>query len=196
MSTTLEALKLDSVDDLLERVGLGERGAALVARRLMPADDGGDSSPARASGPLAIRGTEGMVVSFPGCCRPIPGDAILGFLSAGKGIVIHTDKCSAVAEFRKHPDKWVQVQWADDIDRSFPVEVRVDSANQRGVLATVASEIADLGSNIERVQVNEHDEETSTMMFLLDVRDRKHLANILRRIRSLPAVMRIQRTGG
>jgi GTP diphosphokinase / guanosine-3',5'-bis(diphosphate) 3'-diphosphatase len=193
MNTTLVALNIASLDELLERIGLGERSAALVARRLVPAEGEAQS---KTSGPLAIRGTEGMVVSFPGCCRPIPGDAILGFLSAGKGIVIHTDKCPAVAEFRKQPDKWVQVQWADDIDRAFPVEVRVDSANQRGVLATVASEIADLGSNIERVQVNEHDEETSTMLFLLNVRDRKHLANILRRIRSLPAVMRVARTGG
>ncbi len=195
LGETLEALNLAALDDLLERIGLGDRSAALVARRLVPAREGETQSP-RAGGPLSIRGTEGMVVSFPGCCHPIPGDAILGFLSSGKGIVIHTDKCSAVAEFRKHPDKWVQVQWDDEIERTFPVEVRVDSANQRGVLATVAAEIADLGSNIERVQVNEHDEETSTMQFLLDVRDRKHLATIMRRIRSLPAIYRITRTGG
>ena len=135
-------------------------------------------------------------MSFPGCCRPIPGDPILGFLSSGKGIVIHHDDCPAVAEFRKQPDKWVQVQWDTDIDRTFPVEIRIDTANQRGVLATVAAEIADLGSNIERVQVNEHDDQTATMVFLLEVRDRKHLANIMRRIRHLSAVLKIQRTRG
>jgi RelA/SpoT family (p)ppGpp synthetase len=195
LDETLKALKLQSMDDLLERIGLGERSAALVARRLVPVVDGAEA-PQRQSGPLAIRGTEGMVVNFPGCCRPIPGDPILGFLSAGKGIVIHTDKCPSVAEYRKHPDKWVQVQWDDRIDRTFPVEVRVETANQRGVLATVAAEIADMGSNIERVQVNEHDDQTSTMVFLLDVTDRKHLATIMRRVRSLPSVMKITRTRG
>ncbi len=194
LDATLKALRLQSLDDLLEKVGLGERSAALVARRLAPDADPTDAQ--RPSGPLAIRGTEGMVVSFPGCCRPIPGDPILGFLSAGKGIVIHTDKCPSVAEYRKHPDKWVQVQWDDKIDRTFPVEVRVDTANQRGVLATVAAEIADMGSNIERVQVNEHDDQTSTMVFLLDVTDRKHLAGILRRIRALQPVMKVARTRG
>ncbi|MCA1798483.1 MAG: bifunctional GTP diphosphokinase/guanosine-3',5'-bis pyrophosphate 3'-pyrophosphohydrolase [Xanthomonadaceae bacterium] len=196
LGETLQALRLGTLEELLERVGLGDRSAALVARRLVPAGEEGEASGARASGPLAIRGTEGMVVSFPGCCRPIPGDPILGFLSSGKGIVIHNENCPAVAEFRKQPDKWVQVQWDTEIDRTFPVEIRVDTANQRGVLATVASEIADLGSNIEKVQVNEHDDQTSTMLFLLAVRDRKHLAGIMRRIRSLPAVLRIQRTKG
>ena len=196
LDETLQALRFDSVDRLLENIGLGERSAALVARRLVPATEGSDGAANRATGPLAIRGTEGMVVSFPGCCRPIPGDPILGFLSSGKGIVIHHDDCPAVAEFRKQPDKWVQVQWDTDIDRTFPVEIRVDTANQRGVLATVAAEIADLGSNIERVQVNEHDDQTATMVFLLEVRDRKHLANIMRRIRHLSAVLKIQRTRG
>jgi (p)ppGpp synthase/HD superfamily hydrolase len=134
-----------------------------------------------------------MVVTFGRCCRPIPGDRILGYLSSGRGIVIHTQSCRNLSEFRKHPDKWIDVQWAEAIDREFPAEIRLEAVNQRGVLATMASEISQLGSNIENVQVDDRDGTSSTLNFVVQVRDRVHLARIMRRLRGMSCVVRVNR---
>lgn len=152
------------------------------------------SSKGQTSRSLAIRGTEGSVVSFAKCCRPIPGDPILGFVSAGRGIVIHTRSCKNVREFKNSPERWVDVQWEDNIQESFPVDIRVDSANQRGVLALVAATIADEESNIENVNIAERDGRFSTMNFTVSVHGRDHLAQIMRRVRALEGVVRIARS--
>ncbi len=187
----------ESLDQLLAEIGLGKRMPLLTARALAP--EGQDEAPevgdsAGESRPLSIRGTEGMVVSFARCCRPIPGDSILGFLSAGRGIVIHTQSCKNVGEFRNKPDKWIDVQWEPQTEGEFPVEVRAQVANQRGVLATVAAAIAEMHANIEHVQMDERDGSHSSLTLLITVTDRRHLARILRRLRHLESVLRIQRT--
>ena len=143
--------------------------------------------------PLAIRGTEGSVVTFAKCCHPIPGDPILGFVSAGRGIVVHLRGCKNVREFRNSPERWVDLQWEKDVEGNYPVEVRVDTKNQRGVLATVAAVISDLESNIENVSIEERDGRFSTLMFTLSVKDRVHLANIIRHVRAIDSVVRIAR---
>jgi (p)ppGpp synthase/HD superfamily hydrolase len=190
---------LKSADDLLEDIGLGNRMPMLAARRLQAGDEIAEpvtESGAMPSGgtPLAIRGTEGMVVSFAKCCRPIPGDRIAGFVSAGRGIIIHTETCKTIADYRNRPEKWVDVEWERDVSGEFSVELRVDVANQRGVLATVAAAIADMGSNIENVGIEERDGLNSTLAFTVTVRDRQHLARVMRRIRHIPLVLRISRT--
>ncbi len=199
----LHEYKLKILNDLLEDIGLGNRMAVLVARRLAPATEGavddkiaGKQARPGPGHPLAIKGTEGMVVTFAKCCRPIPGDPILGFVSAGRGIVIHTDSCNNVAEFRKRPEKWIDVEWASNVEGEFPVEIRVEVANQRGVLAIVAAAIAELGANVENVGIEEHDGMYTAITFTLAVRNRVHLAKILRRLRSISVVVRITRTKG
>ena len=196
----LKQYKLKTLDDLLEEIGLGNRMAQLVARSLSPEAElpGKADKKARRPGarPLVIKGTEGMVVTFAKCCWPIPGDPILGFVSAGRGIVIHTKSCKNVSEYRKHPEKWLDVQWAEKIEGEFPVEIRVEVANQRGVLATVAASIAKLGANIENVSIEEHDGMYTAITFTLAVHDRLHLARIMRRLRALPVVVRISRVKG
>ncbi len=196
LEALLSELGLADLDALLAEIGLGNRIASLIARRLGAAEDPGATADTARAGPLAIRGSEGMVVTYARCCHPIPGDPILGFLSAGRGIVIHTDNCKNVAEFRKRPEKWVDVEWGGSIEAEFPVEVRVDVVNQRGVLASVAATVAGMGSNIENVRMEERDGMTSAMTLLIDVRDRRHLARIMRRIRAMESVMRITRTRG
>ncbi len=193
LAALVREFKLEDSDDLFESIGLGQHLAPLVARRLMPAH-AADSPLKKPGAPLAIRGTEGLVVTFARCCHPIPGDAIVGVLTTGKGIVIHRDECGNLAEYRNQPDKWIEVQWEKRIKRDFPVEIRADVANQRGVLATVAAAIAEMGSNIEHVNQQERDELTSQITFVFGVKERQHLARILRKLRSLPQVMRIQRT--
>lgn len=196
----LETYQYDSLDQLLHDIGLGERMPMLVARQLASPVEEDErsmvSSNEQAMRPLLIKGTEGMVVNFARCCHPIPGDPIIGFASAGRGIVIHTESCKNVGEFRKTPDKWIDVAWEADIEGEFTAEVRVDVANQRGVLATVAAVIADLGSNIENVHIEERDGMTTGMIFALTVHDRRHLARIIRRIRGLSMVMRVARKKG
>ncbi len=185
------------LNELLADVGLGKRMALLVARQLIPQDEETPVASAETSSrPLAIKGTEGLVVSFAKCCHPIPGDPIIGFVSAGRGIVIHRENCKNVADFRKMPEKWIDVEWAVEPKGDFQAEIRVDVANQRGVLATVAATISDLDSNIENVDIEERDGMNTSMSFVITVRDRIHLAQIMRRIRSLSMVMRINRRRG
>jgi RelA/SpoT family (p)ppGpp synthetase len=183
---------LETFDDLMEQIGLGERLAPLVARRLLP--EAARETDPDARGPLSIKGTEGMVVSLGRCCHPIPGDPIMGYLSAGRGIVIHRDSCRNLVDYRGQPDKWLAVQWEKDIGREFFVEIRCDVINQRGVLATVAASIAERGSNIDHVAAKERDGQTSALNFVFSVADRKHLARVIRHLRNMPQVLRITRT--
>jgi RelA/SpoT family (p)ppGpp synthetase len=195
METLLEECHLQNIDELLEEIGLGKRIAPLVALRLLPN---------RASGieemvgknhkqPLYIRGSEGMVVNFGKCCHPIPGDNVIGFLSAGRGIVIHTSSCKNLVDFSDKPEKWVDVVWQPNIEGEFPVEIRVVVKDQKGVLATVAAAISELGANIENVGLENRDGANSTLTFLLAVSDRIHLAKIIRRVRGIAQVSKIAR---
>jgi len=190
-------LKFPSWNELLGEIGLGNRQAALVARQLLPSakstkKEGGTVD----GGILAITGTEGVVVTYAKCCRPIPGDAILGFLSAGRGIVVHTEDCPNVAEYRKHPERWIDVQWEKQIDATFPVNLRIDTRNQRGVLANVASAISEMEANIDSVSFEERDGQSTSMYFVIEVRDRDHLAQVLRAVRNKDMVIRATRTKG
>jgi (p)ppGpp synthase/HD superfamily hydrolase len=171
--------------------------AALVARRLL---SGGQAEAPRgqaagngAPQPLAIKGTEGMVVTFARCCRPIPGDEIAALFSPGKGIVVHRRECRNLGDFQTQKDKWLDVDWAAAPSGDFTTAIRVDVSNRLGTLATVAAAIAEQGSNIENVQSRERDGMTSALEFVLTVRGRAHLARIMRRLRQIPQVVRIAR---
>jgi (p)ppGpp synthase/HD superfamily hydrolase len=186
---------LNSAEELFEHIGLGERLAPLVARRLLPSD--GDAvavgtEPSHGA-PLAIAGTEGMVVSYARCCFPIPNDPIMAYLSSGRGVVIHREACGNLRNYRKQPDKWLSVTWQPNVDRLFNVEVRIDVANRMGVLAAIASNIATTETNIEHVAVDERDGDASTLVFDLQVRDRKHLAHVIKNLRKMPEVLRVTR---
>ncbi len=196
IAATLAKFNLRSLNDLLEEIGLGNRMPLMVALRLVGADAAfGHPEPAP-SGPLAIRGTEGMVVKFAKCCRPIPGDPVTALFSPGKGLVVHHQGCPNLGEFRKTGNAWLDVRWADGVQGEYPTEIKVEVGNQRGVLATVASAIAALGSNIENVRSEERDGLTSTLRFVVNVQGRQHLAQIMRRLRTISTVMRITRVIG
>ena len=199
----LSEFGLEDESSLYEDIGMGTRIAPFVARRLLAehrgesprvgngADPDGDDSE-----PILIRGSEGMLVTFGKCCHPIPGDPILGFVSTGRGLVIHTQSCRNVSEFVNRPERWVDVDWGTEIQDDFPVEVRVDIVNQKGALATIAAAIADAGANIDNVVFEERDGLNSTLKFVVEVTDRIHLAGIIRRLRIISEVNRITRTLG
>lgn len=181
-------------DSLYEQIGLGQRLPELVARRLLPEPEGAVVSGSNDDTRMTIKGSEGMVVSYGKCCRPIPGDRVVGFVSVGRGIVIHTENCKNFREQGERSDKWIDVEWASTTEGDFSVEVRVEVINQRGVLATVAAVISDGDANIEYVNLDERDGANSTLHFTVAVKDRVHLARIMRRIRAIPQVLRIART--
>lgn len=191
MGAALEELGLNNATELFEQLGLGERLAPLTARILVGVDDEGGESENVAS--LVIAGTEGMVISYAKCCHPIPGDDVMGYLTAGRGVVIHRNTCGNLSNFRKQPDKWIAVTWEKNIDREFSCQIQAETRNRTGVLAEVAATIADCGSNIEQVEVLGRHDDCSVLSFLLTVRDRAHLAKIMRNVRKMPNVNRVSR---
>lgn len=195
IQSILHEFDLESFDSLLEDIGMGTRFAAIVAKKLVSQIEDSASKNTETD-PLTIKGSEGMVLTFAKCCHPIPGDSILGFVSAGRGLVIHTQTCHNLADFQHRPDSWVDVDWGADISGEFPVEVRVDITNQKGVLATVAASISDSGANIDNVVFEDRDGLHSALKFVVEVEDRAHLASIMRGLRSINEVNRITRTRG
>ena len=191
MKAAIDELDLNTNEDLFEQIGLGERLAPLTARLLLGENQKGESDADTAS--LVIAGTEGMVVSYARCCHPIPGDNVMGYLSSGRGVVIHRNKCGNLSVFRKQPEKWIAVSWEKEIDREFSSQIHVDTQNKPGVLAEIAATIADSGSNIEQVSVLGRHEDCSVLSFLLQVKNRQHLAQILRSVRKMPNVIRVVR---
>ena len=191
---------------LFAEIGLGNRLPVLIARRLAGppepiaapevtagAEPGESQSLIGSPRRLAILGTEGMVVNFARCCRPIPGDPIAGLFSPGKGIVVHRSECRNLGDFQSKRDKWLEVEWSQDPKAEFTTEIRVEVGNRLGALATIAAAIAEQGSNIENVQSRDKDGMTTTLDFLVNVKGRDHLALIMRRLRQIPLVLRITR---
>ncbi|MCU7813949.1 MAG: bifunctional GTP diphosphokinase/guanosine-3',5'-bis pyrophosphate 3'-pyrophosphohydrolase [Candidatus Thiodiazotropha sp. (ex Rostrolucina anterorostrata)] len=194
----LKEFRLDDLEMLLAGIALGNHMPMLLARRLageelVPQTSESSKQDELPAGSLAIKGTEGMVVNFAKCCRPIPDDAIVGVFNPGKGIVIHRQGCPNLGDYKKHGHKWIEAEWEPDVEGEFATMIRVETGNQRGVLASVASVISKQGSNIEHVGSEERDGLTSTLVFVVTVKSRQHLAKILRHVRSLPSILRIAR---
>ncbi len=192
----ISALGLDSWETLLEKIGLGERNAALVAKQVhdLLRDDGQTDTPsADTTQPLAISGTEGLVVSFANCCHPIPGDDIIGFISSGKGLVIHRRNCRNVQTYRNQPDKWLDVKWEAHVAGLYHTLIQLEVENRRGALAEIATTIARTGTDIAHVSSEDKDETYSLMRFEVLVRDRKHLASLMRTLKRIPIVQKVSR---
>ena len=189
MNQALQEFHCKEKDELRAQIGLGERLAPLVARRLLPSghDETGKITP------LTVAGTEGLLVTYSRCCRPIPNDPIIAFLSAGRGIVIHRDTCGNVEDYHKHPEKWQPVAWQKDLSRYFSAEVRIEAENKIGMLASISAAIAGTGTNIGHATVEQRDGDVSLIKLEVEVKDRKHLARVVRTIRHMPEVLRVSR---
>ena len=184
-------------DSILQTIGLGVRLAAIVARRLAELRDRqeplGSMAEARPS-TILIRGTEGVAVQLAKCCRPIPGDPIIGMIRKGQGLVVHTHDCSSLAKLRGERNDWVDVDWEPEVRGNFEIGLHVVAENQRGVLAKIAAAMAEEESNIANVSMDDDRSATTSLYFTLQVADRDHLARIMRRVRRIPEVVRINRT--
>ncbi|HRE31648.1 MAG TPA: guanosine-3',5'-bis(diphosphate) 3'-diphosphatase, partial [Candidatus Berkiella sp.] len=154
--------------------------------------DGGENN--RQTKPLTIKGTEGLVVTYAKCCYPIPGDLIVGSFAQGQGVVIHKERCHKIAKLKKMSNEYLNVAWEDKVVGEFQVPIVVDVVNGRGVLASLANAIADSNANIINVHVDERDGSHNTVKFIVSVRNRSHLARIMRRLRMVNEVTRITRS--
>ncbi|CZF84422.1 Guanosine-3',5'-bis(diphosphate) 3'-pyrophosphohydrolase [Grimontia celer] len=185
----LHDLKLESQEDLLADIGAGELMSVVIAKRLL----GDADSLEEQGGCLPIRGAEGILLTYANCCRPIPGDHIVGHVSPGKGLVIHREECANIRGYSQEPDKYMSVEWGDDIDQDFATALRVDMLNHQGALADLTNTIAATGSNIQGLTTEERDGRLYTIYVKLTTQNRVHLANIMRRIRIMPNVVKVSR---
>lgn len=200
MEALLKELNLRNKDLLYEDIGLGNRMASLVARQLAPLleeakNESEEPVSHRNKGirPLDIASDEGMVIHLAKCCHPIPGDRIQGIATAGRGIVIHQPECPNISEFRNRPERLIDVQWDPEEGSLFQVKIQIDSINRRGVLATLASSLADAECNIDHVDMDDRDGNTSSLLFLISVRDVRHLEEVLKKLREMDFVLTAKR---
>ena len=180
---------------LLADIALGNRMPDQVARALQPNQSsllGPDALIARQE-EILINGSERGVLTFSTCCYPIPGDDIMGYLTAGKGVVVHRLDCPNIIDYRKHPERWVPIAWDRRVEGDFRVELRFETENKPGALAKIAAAVAECNSNIDSVNYKERDARISVMVFCIEVKDRKHLAEIIRRTRRLNVVYSVER---
>ena len=190
MEELLAETKLDE-NTLLHEIGIGKRVAYLTARRLI--NHGEDNTPSKQDSALAITGAEGLVLNYGNCCHPLPGDPIVGFISSGRGMVVHLESCANVAEHLNNPDKCVHLTWADEVKGDFHSELRIDYQNERGLLAKIAARLNDSGINIEKIRTEEVDATFGAIYLLISVKSRIHLARIVKTLRKLDAVLKVTR---
>jgi GTP pyrophosphokinase len=182
-----------SREELFAEMTLGKQLPAVVAKRLASPMESISSE--QVASPITILGTEGLTVQFAKCCHPIPGDAIVGLIKKDHGLIIHTHDCAIITNSQKSSENYLDVAWGKDISRTFEASIKVTAANKQGVLARVAAEIAKAESNIDDIAM-EAGEDYTQMRFILQVNNRRHLAQIIRSLRQIREVARISRIKG
>jgi guanosine-3',5'-bis(diphosphate) 3'-pyrophosphohydrolase len=179
---------------VLQQIGLGNRVPFAVANLLVPPAKRKIADGKRNSTlPVVIDASEGLLLQYARCCHPIPGDPILGHVTPGKGLVIHLESCRNLKEIRSNPEKCMPLTWSTVVRGEFPVEIKVEITPERGFIAALASRMTEEDATIENITVTEKDAFTSVVDVVLNVKNRIHLADILRRARSLKPVRRIYR---
>ena len=187
----LVRMKLATLDDLLAEIGLGNAMSVVVARNLLnePESNTEESTTRK----LPIKGADGVLITFAKCCRPVPGDPIIAHISPGKGLVIHHESCRNIRGYEKEPEKFMAVEWDNDIDTDFIAEIKVDMFNHQGALANLTAAINDANSSIQSMNTEEKDGRVYCAFIRLTAKDRIQLANIMRKIRIMPDVLRVSR---
>jgi len=188
----LDRMKLTSLDDLLAEIGLGNAMSVVVAKNLLQTDTSTLSNNKK-QGKLPIKGADGVLITFAKCCRPIPGDPIVAHVSPGKGLVVHHESCRNIRGYQKEPEKFMPVEWDKVTEQEFVAEIKVDMFNHQGALANLTAAINTAGSNIQSLNTEERDGRVYSAFIRLTARDRVHLANIMRKIRVMPDVIKVHR---
>jgi RelA/SpoT family (p)ppGpp synthetase len=188
----LDDLGFNNSKDLYRSIGTGDKNPILMAQILLGESESDDAI--KEDNPLYIKGTEGVSVSFPKCCTPIPGDTIIGHLSKQRGLVVHRRNCRHVSSFIKDTSRWIGVEWDESIEHSLSTDIKVHVMHKPGSLAEVASTIADKGCNVEQVAIDsEHEDETVDLLFSIQTKNRIELADVMREIKKMKNVIKISR---
>lgn len=191
--------KLESINHFFEDVGIGNRTSLLAAKQIAKLSDNIHETHSSEilthphHHPLAIKGTEGIVVTFSKCCRPIPGDPIGGYIESGHGLQVHVENCTVLEKFHHNHERYVSLHWEKKVHGDFPVDIGVDILNIRGSLASLALTISEADSNIINIKAEEFDEHDFSVNMTVTVHDRQHLAKVLRKIRNNKNVLHVKR---
>ena len=195
IADVLKEFNMHAMDDLYIDIGLGNRSPVLVAQQIarMQGQEKSEQQKTQQETPMLIHGTEGLLVDFSRCCCPIPGDSIVGVLHRGHGIIIHMSKCIKIKKLLLYPEQCVPLNWADDVVGEFMVPIELEVENRRGILATLALAVSDQRGNVEDISVTDRGGRYYQVRFVLLVKSRLHLADIIRALRQLPEVQKIVR---
>lgn len=191
MDHLLEVHNVNSLEELFEGIGMGKRVAISVAKALHP--DMEDQNHKHKVAPITIESSDGLMINFARCCRPIPGDPIVGHISTGKGLVVHRETCKNVADLRGKRENISDVNWSQKVEGEFLTELRVEVESERGIIASLATRIADTRTSIEGIQVKERDAQNSVITLTIAVRHRVHVAEVMRRVRTMRSVTKVSR---
>jgi GTP pyrophosphokinase len=191
LQSVFKTLDYKNIDELLSDIGLGKQMSAKVAKLLVP--ERADDISTTVESPLTIDATDGTMITLSRCCHPIPGDPIIGVISSGKGLVIHLDSCKNIVDIAENSDRLSQVSWSDTVQGEFPVDLIIHVEADRSLFATIASRITELGANIEKIHYKEKDPSRNILRLTIGVKNRVHLAEIMRRIRGMRQVDKIGR---
>ena len=190
----LAAQHYATLDDLLVEIARGNRLPTFTAQQLATPESENALQPLDGEAkPVAIRGTEGFMLSYAKCCHPIPGDPILGYLSSEKGVVVHRAQCNNLGEMREHSERLVALRWDDEVEGDYPVELRIEVENRRGMIAIIATRINSMGINIEKISTDSKDYQFTFVNLELMVENRVHLARVMRRLRGINHILKVTR---
>jgi len=195
IESILEVLELDDIEALYREVGLGNQYPMIIAKRMTDDVDNIISKNVKLSNQQAmpIKGTEGIIVRFAECCRPIPGDLIIGYLSGGNGLEVHLETCRAIANFRHHPEHYLKLTWDQNVQGEFKVDLTAKILNKRRVLAQLAGAISDVNANIDNITLTPQGANCYIVYLTLSVQDRAHLATVFRKIKNLKFITSLTR---
>ena len=192
MQAALSALGKADIETLLVDVALGNTLPHIAVAHLTSTSD--NSAVGGEAATLGIRGTEGVGVTYAKCCCPLPGDAIQGYLGQEKGLMVHRDSCRNLLELREQPDRLISLHWDEEVERNYPLGLRVQVENRRGMIAVLATRLSAIGLNIERIATQNKDVEFTFVDLELQVSSRTHLAHVMKRLRSVEGVLRVVRS--
>jgi len=182
-----------ALEDLLEDIARGNRLPPITAQQILGEFVEPSESAERKLQPVAIRGTEGFMVTYARCCHPIPGDPIEGYLSSEKGVVVHRERCKNLMEMRENRERLVALRWDDQVQGEYLTELRIEVENRRGMIAVLATRINSMGVNIEKISTEDKDYQFTFVDLAMQVTNRVHLANIMKRLRTVNSVRRVSR---
>ena len=193
LRTALDSLGVRSLNKLLEEIGLGKRAGNIVATQISNSLHQKGKNKSKTIIPLEITGAEGLVVNYATCCRPIPGDSVIGHFTAERGLVVHQERCKNILAVRKDPTQCFPINWHQEFSRAFPVEIKIIANDKPGLLANLASSITEANTNISSIKTNEPEAGIYEFNLDLQVTDRLHLAKVIRRLKTLKAIISVNR---